>query len=59
MVTIKKEGLFMNDACKHMWGCVAISIAMSFSGFMVSFATVAVGTMLERIGAKLGDIIAS
>ncbi len=46
-------------ASKHMWGCVAISIAMSFVGFMVSFATVAVGTMLERIGAKLGDIIAS
>ena len=46
-------------ACKHMWGCVAISVGMSFAGFLISFATVAVGTMLERIGAKLGDIIAS
>jgi hypothetical protein len=32
---------------------------MSFAGFLISFATVAVGTMLEGIGAKLGDIIAS
>lgn len=46
-------------ACKHMWGCVVISIAMSFAGFMLSFATVAVGTMLEGIGNKLGDILAS
>ena len=28
-------------ACKHMWGCVAISVAISFVGFMVSFAAVA------------------
>ena len=46
-------------ACKHMWGCVAISIVKSFSGFIVSFVIVAVGTVLEGIGAKLGDIIAS
>lgn len=46
-------------ACKHMWGCVAISVGMSFAGFLISFATVAVGTMLEGIEAKLGDIIAS
>ena len=46
-------------ACKHMWGCVAISVGMSFAGFLISFATVAVGAMLEGIGAKLGDIIAS
>ena len=45
--------------CKHMWGCVAISIAMSFSGFIVSFVIVAVGTVLEGIGDKLGHILAS
>ena len=46
-------------ACKHMWGCVAISVGMSFAGFLISLATVAIGTMLEGIGAKLGDILAS
>lgn len=46
-------------AYKHMWGCVAISVVMSFAGFMVSFATVAVETILEGIGDRLGDILAS
>ena len=46
-------------ACKHMWGCVAISVAISFVGFMVSFAAVAIGTVIEGIGDRLGDILAS
>lgn len=46
-------------ACKHMWGCVAISVAMSFMGFFVSFLAIAVGAALEGIGDKIGDIIAS
>ena len=45
--------------CKHMWGCVAISVAISFVGFMVSFAAVAIGTVIEGIGDRLGDILAS
>ncbi len=50
---------YYSHVCKHMWGCVAISIAMSFSGFIVSFVIVAVGTVLEGIGDRLGHILAS
>ena len=35
---------------KQMWGAVAISAAMSFAAFLVTFAAVAVGMALEGIG---------
>ena len=46
-------------ACKHMWGCVVISVAVSFMGFLLSFAAVSVGVALEGIGDKIGEILAS
>ncbi len=44
---------------KQMWGAVAISAAMSFAAFLVTFAAVAVGMALEGIGDKISDILAS
>ena len=44
---------------KQMWGAVAISAAMSFAAFLVSFADVAVGMVLEGIGDKISEILAS
>ena len=44
---------------KQMWGAVAISIGMSFVGFLVTFCGVAVGIALEGIGEKIGEIMAS
>lgn len=44
---------------KHMWGAVAISVGMSFAAFLVSFAAVAVGMVLEGIGDKIGEFLAS
>ena len=46
-------------AFRHMWGCVVISVAMSFVGFLVSFLAIAVGAALEGIGDKIGDILAA
>lgn len=44
---------------KQMWGAVAISVAMSFGAFLITFAAVAVGMALEGIGDKISDILAS
>jgi hypothetical protein len=44
---------------KQMWGAVAISVGMSFGAFLISFSAVAVGMVLEGIGDKIGEIIAS
>lgn len=44
---------------RQMWGAVAISAAMSFAAFLVSFAAVAVGMVLEGIGDKISEILAS
>lgn len=46
-------------ACQHLWGCVAISVAVSFAGFIVTFATMAVGMALDGISDKIGEILAS
>ena len=42
---------------KQMWGAVAISVAMSFGAFLVTFAAVAVGMALESIGDKIGELM--
>lgn len=42
---------------KHMWGAVAISVAMSFGAFLITFAGVAVGMALESIGDKIGELM--
>ena len=44
---------------KQMWGAVAISVAMSFAAFLVTFAAFAVGMALEGIGDKISEILAS
>ena len=44
---------------RQMWGAVAISAAMSFAAFLVSFTAVAVGMVLEGIGEKISEILAS
>ena len=44
---------------KQMWGAVAISVGMSFGAFFMSFAAVAVGMILEGIGDKISEILAS
>lgn len=44
---------------KQMWGAVAISVAMSFVAFFVTFAAMAVGMVLEGIGDKISEMIAS
>ena len=44
---------------KQMWGAVAISVAMSFGAFLISFAAVAVGMALEGIGDRISEILAS
>ncbi len=44
---------------KQMWGAVAISVGMSFAAFLVSFAAMAVGMVLEGIGDKIGEFLAS
>lgn len=44
---------------KQMWGAVAISVGMSFGAFLISFAAVAVGMILEGIGDKISEILAS
>lgn len=44
---------------KQMWGAVAISVAMSFGAFLITFAAVAVGMALEGIGDKISEILAS
>ncbi len=44
---------------KQMWGAVAISVGMSFAAFLVSFAAVAVGMVLDGIGDKIGEFLAS
>lgn len=46
-------------ACQHMWGCVMIALGMSFGAFLVSFSAVAVGMVLEGIGDKMGEFLAS
>ncbi|MBQ9305280.1 hypothetical protein [Butyrivibrio sp.] len=42
---------------KQMWGAVAISVAMSFGAFLITFAAVAVGMALESIGDKIGELM--
>ena len=44
---------------KQMWGAVAISVAMSFGAFLISFAAVAIGMALEGIGDRISEILAS
>lgn len=44
---------------KQMWGAVAISVGMSFGAFLVSFVAVAVGMVLDGIGDKIGEFLAS
>ena len=44
---------------KQMWGAVAISVGMSFGAFLITFAAVAVGMVLEGIGDKISEIMAS
>ena len=44
---------------KQMWGAVAISVGMSFGALFMSFAAVAVGMILEGIGDKISEILAS
>jgi hypothetical protein len=42
-----------------MWGAVMIALGMSFGAFLVSFSAVAVGMVLEGIGDKIGEFLAS
>lgn len=42
-----------------MWDAVGIAAALSFAGFLVTFAAVAVGVALEGITDKLSKILAS
>lgn len=46
-------------ACQHMWGAAMIALGMSFGAFLVSFSAVAVGMVLEGIGDKIGEFLAS
>lgn len=46
-------------ACQHMWGAAMIDLGMSFGAFLVSFSAVAVGMVLEGIGDKIGEFLAS
>ena len=43
---------------KQMWGAVAISVGMSFGGFLLTFAAVAVGMAFENIGDRLSEWLA-
>ena len=42
-----------------MWGCVAIALGMSFIAFLISFASVAVGVVLDGVRDKIGGFLAS
>ena len=42
-----------------MWDAVGIAAALSFAGFLVTFAAVAVGVALESITDKISNILDS
>ena len=44
---------------KKMWGAVAITVCISFGAFLITFAAVAVGMVLEEIGDKIGELLVS
>lgn len=43
--------------CQKMWGCVAIAVGMSFIAFLISFASVAVGVVIDGIGDKMNELM--
>ena len=45
--------------CQKMCRCVAIAVGMSFIAFLISFASVAVGVVLDGVRDKIGGFLAS